>query len=390
MLLILLAWMLFQLVPLPPALVASLSPHRWSSISAARSYLGFEVSAWLPLSVAPAATLERLLYVIPAMAAFVAAREMGRWWRGRSSIWIAVAPVIGAALLESAMGLAQFYAGREATAAPTPVSGTYVNRNHFAGLLELALPLVVMWAVAVWSKVDEDGLRSPGVALATSLLLGIGACILAAVIGSLSRMGFIATLAGLTTVIGGWLIRRSRDDSKMPRWLWIFPVILPLGIAAFFSTDALVTRFAGSPGDAGGVTADGRVQLWKEAVQVIAAYKWTGTGLGAYQQGLYPFRAFAPALTVDFAHNDFLQVLAELGLFGGVLAMAFAVWILWQPLSVLLKPGSKQWPLAFGLLGSFVAIGLHSLVDFNLYIPANAFALAWLAGVAVSPGLKGS
>jgi O-antigen ligase len=103
---------------------------------------------------------------------------------------------------------------------------------------------------------------------------------------------------------------------------------------------------------------------------------------------LYPFRTFAPTLTVDFAHNDYLQILAELGLAGGGLAIALAIWIFWRPLSILAQPGSQQWALSLGLLGSLVAIGLHSFVDFNLYIPANAFALAWLAGVAVSPGLR--
>ena len=90
----------------------------------------------------------------------------------------------------------------------------------------------------------------------------------------------------------------------------------------------------------------------------------------------------------DFAHNDYLQVFAELGLFGGALAMALAVWIMKRPLSVVFGPRSGQWALAVGLIGSFVAMGLHSMVDFNLYIPANALAVAWLAGVAVSPGLQ--
>ena len=47
---------------------------------------------------------------------------------------------------------------------------------------------------------------------------------------------------------------------------------------------------------------------------------------------------------------------------------------------MVLQRGSQHWALAVGLIGSFVAIGLHSIVDFNLYIPANALALAWLAG----------
>ena len=74
----------------------------------------------------------------------------------------------------------------------------------------------------------------------------------------------------------------------------------------------------------------------------------------------------------------------------GLLAIAFAVIVLIRPLSMLVRHGYKHWPLCAGLLGAFVAIGLHSLVDFNLYIPANALVLAWLAGVAMSPGMSES
>ena len=54
---------------------------------------------------------------------------------------------------------------------------------------------------------------------------------------------------------------------------------------------------------------------------------------------------------------------------------------------MILENSSRHRALAVGLVGALLAIGLHSLVDFNLYIPANALAVAWLAGLAVSPGL---
>jgi O-antigen ligase len=383
MLAVLLVWMLFQMIPLPAAVVAALSPQRWNSVRIARSFLGFDASRWLPLSVAPAATLERLLYVVPAMAAFVATREMGRWWRG-TRLWIVVAPVIGVALLESLLGLAQFDSAASTEA--TRISGTYVNPDHFAGLLEMALPLALTWALGIWRNASGYDRRPARAALPVLILLGVSACILAGVSGSFSRMGFMATLAGVVTVAAGWLVVRNREaHAHTSRWLWLLPVLLPLGIALFLATnDAMVPRFT----DSAELKGDGRVQLWAETLPLIAAYKWTGTGIGAYQQGLYPFRTFAPTLTVDFAHNDYLQILAELGLAGGGLAIALAIWIFWRPLSIVAQPGSQQWALSLGLLGSLVAIGLHSFVDFNLYIPANAFALAWLAGVAVSPGLR--
>jgi O-antigen ligase len=369
-------------------MVGFLSPHRWSSALAARAAMGADLSAWLPLSVAPPATLEQILNVLPAMAAFVAAREMGRWWGGRR-LWIVVVPIIGVALFESLLGLTQFYTVHAASSDSKPVSGTYVNRNHFAGLLELALPLVIMWAVSVWTRAKKHrSPRSSSTAAQVSALLIAAACILVAVIGSLSRMGFIAALVAIATSGLGWLLVHERAaHSGLPKWLWPLPALLPLAIFAFVAPNAMVLRFTETPG-LGEMNADGRVQIWKETMELIGAYKWTGTGLGAHEYGLYPFRKFGSDLTIDFAHNDYLQILAELGIVGALLVLALAIAILWKPLSIILDRDSRHWALAVGLVGSFAAIGLHSLVDFNLYIPANALALAWLAGVAASPGLR--
>jgi len=55
---------------------------------------------------------------------------------------------------------------------------------------------------------------------------------------------------------------------------------------------------------------------------------------------------------------------------------------------VLWKRGGREWELTVGLLCALLAIGFHSLADFNLYIPANALPVAWLGGVAISPALS--
>jgi O-antigen ligase len=136
------------------------------------------------------------------------------------------------------------------------------------------------------------------------------------------------------------------------------------------------------------VNTDTRVAIWRDTMQLIASQKWTGTGPGAYERGLYRFKTAKPVNTVDFAHNDYLQLLAELGIPGCILLAGLAGWIIRRPLNVALRSRrSPHWAFAVGLLGAFLAIGIHSLTDFNLYIPANLLALAWLAGLALSlPG----
>lgn len=380
---LLLGWMFLQLLPLPPALVAFVSPYRWNAVQAARQATGQDLHAWAALSVAPPATLERLLYVVPAMAAFVASREMAWWWAGRT--WVAVAPVVVVAWLESLLGLVQFAVTRMAGGAAVSVAGTYVNRDHFAGLLGMAFPLAVMGAVSAWRKGTTRQNQPAGPALRASAMLTVAACLLMGVFLSLSRMAVVSTLAAAAlTGLAALGSRRLGEVNRRRRWLWLVPVAIPLCLLVCLSTRDLVLRFAELTATPE-ISKDTRMQIWSDTFGVVAAYPWTGCGLGAYEHGLYQFKAVAPTNTVDFAHNDYLQILAELSLPGMLLVAVLGGWILKRTLTLVVSTrGGANWELAVGLLGAFLTFGLHSLADFNLFIPANALALAWLGGVATS------
>lgn len=385
---LLLGWMLFQLLPLPPGLVQWLSPARWSAVAAARAASGYDLHRWAALSVAPPLTFERLLFVIPAMAAFVTAREMSWWWREQA--WIAVAPVIGIAWLESILGLVQFYFARTDKGRGSMASGTYVNHNHFAGLMEIGFPVAVMWMVARLRKSKTD--RTMTSAFGTAVLFAIATCLLMAVVVSLSRMAFISTLMAMGVITLTWLgswVARNANSPGLLRWgIWIVAVVIPLLILVFLTPRELVRRFADISATED-VTVEGRTEIWRETMQAVSAYKWTGCGLGAYERGLYQFKNLAPLNRIDFAHNDYLQILTELGIPGALLAGAFAVWFVSRIVSVVLWRGSSNsWELTVGVLGAAAALGAHSLADFNFYIPANAMAFAWLCGAGERTGLK--
>jgi hypothetical protein len=100
----------------------------------------------MPLSAAPAATFEALLFVVPAMAAFLAASEMGNWWTGR--VWVVAVPVVALPWIEAVLSIIQFYSMRTAGGSASFVSGTYAAYDHYAGFLEMALPLAVMAALS--------------------------------------------------------------------------------------------------------------------------------------------------------------------------------------------------------------------------------------------------
>ena len=157
---LLLGWMVLQLVPLPPAVVGSISPSRWAAALAARMAAAGSAGSWLALSVAPSATTQRLLDVAPAMACFVATYELGRRLNCRA--WWLAAPLVVIASLESLLGILQYYLLRMERNGTPMATGTYVNRNHFAGLLEMALPLTIAWAIASWRRGHSSSQGSGG------------------------------------------------------------------------------------------------------------------------------------------------------------------------------------------------------------------------------------
>jgi len=373
---LLLGWVLLQLVPLPPGVVAFISPYRFAAVHAASAATGRDPRSWMALSLAPAATLERLLCVVPAMAAFLTAGEMARWWADR--LWVAVTPVIGIACVESLLGLFQFFGAHAASA-----SGSYVNPDHFAGLLEIAFPLAVMGTVSAWRETITRHSQSTRTAIRASIVSLGAACLLLGILLSLSRVGVLATAAA------GVLMTLALLGPRRP-WRWLIVIAVPLIVLASLSPDQLVSRFAKLTATKG-ISQEGRIEIWRDSLQVVSAYPWTGCGLGAYQRGLYRFKHVAPVNTVDFAHNDYLQILAELGIPGALLFAALAGWILRRTLAVVLfARGRSDWGIAVGILGAMLALGIHGLTDFNLYIPANALALAWLAGVGSATRVPGS
>jgi O-antigen ligase len=121
---------------------------------------------------------------------------------------------------------------------------------------------------------------------------------------------------------------------------------------------------------------------------LVRAFPLTGCGLGTFESAFLRYKHVAPMFIVDYAHNDYLQTLAELGIVGFALGLALVWRILTRVVRLaLFHQESPGWELALGLAGAIAALLLHSLTDFNLYIPANALTLAWLCGLAAGPAL---
>lgn len=362
----------FQIMPLPRTLLAVLSPNRPAVAAALQPILpGYSYS---PLSVSPGLTFRHLLQISGYLLCFLLARELG--WHFRNRRWLPLLPILAIAACEATFGLFQL-----ASQSETGVSGTYANRNHFAGFLEMSLPLAV---VCCWAGLRRrrSGNRD-GEAHVMMWTGGIAAVLIfVGVICSLSRAGFIGSVLALVVLTGSALLLNNRSSSKLkPLFATLFAGV---SLAALYLVLAAPEPLAGRFADLAGGD-ENRAALWAQTLHVIAEYPVFGCGLGGYESAFLKYKNVKPMLGASFAHNDYLQFLAELGVVGFAIGAVFFIGVL---MGVIHSARRSRWDedrlIAQGCLGALVAIAFHSLVDFNLYFPANAMLLAWICGLAAS------
>ncbi len=369
-----------QLVPLPPALVSIVSPAR-AELGRSYAALTGAPEQWAPLSVSRAASLDQLVRIATCVLVLLLVRRV--CWRLGTRGWWTALPLVFVAAAQAALGLVQYCSGEPAA------RGSYVNRNHFAGLLEMAVPFAIVYPATVIRR-SRVRWRAP---LRPALLAcaGIGAAllILLALLHSLSRMGFTAGLVAVIVSGTGliWAGARHRFRGRRAHTriaVWISPVAIALAVVCCFSfllPDALIARFGQLHGS-DGVIID-RTPVWRASLPLLRAYLAAGCGLGGYESSFMRHKVSGAVVTDDFAHNDYLQYLIELGIIGFVpAAIAIATLVLSAGRAAVRHTRFEGRCVALACLAAFAAILLHSTVEFNLYVPANSLSLSWIGGMA--------
>jgi len=373
------AYVLMQVVPLPLSLLRVLSPVRAEAVDALGP-IGAKVG-FASMSVSPAGTFQYSLLVCAYIVTFLLIRELT--WRFRNARWLMIWPILSIAALEAGLGLWQYFGGT----GPQVRWGTYANHNHYAGFLEMSLPFAVMYPAAVLRRANSKWHSSIAPALAASGVWALAVSIFSGIILSFSRMGFIATLFSLF-VIGTLLLGTPQlswvTRSRRRRLVGVGMVAaLVLASFVFLPPERLIQRF-GELVSSDGLTGGLRADLSRQTIPLIRAYPVFGCGLGEYMTAFSKFKKSGVLLTVDFVHNDYLQLLAELGLVGFAIGATLAFSVVRMGLRGVVNSSDPEARyFAVACVGALSTIALHSLADFNLYIPANAMLLAWIAGMAV-------
>ena len=288
--------------------------------------------------------------------------------------------VIGFTLIFLAMGISCYAVYQFAThstrvwnlTSPYPGRGmgTYFSPDKLAGFLEMLLPLAVAYIIA--------GRMKP----VTRVLLGYAALtMLAGLTVTFSRGGWAAAATGLLALLGILVCHRNH---RIPALLLLAVLI---GGGVFFVTNYLskttsyinrVEKMQKEPEDIFEVRRD----LWSAAIQMWRGNFWWGVGPAHYDYRFPPYRPELIQKRPDRAHNDYLNLLADWGAAGGVIVLAgmaaFVVGLRKTSKSVRRAEkdfgGGTSNRLAFflGASAGLLALAVHSAVDFNLHVPANA------------------
>jgi O-antigen ligase len=258
-------------------------------------------------------------------------------------------------------------------------TGTYINRNHFAGFLEMVLPLTVALALGLARKLRLAAQRNEAKVrnLLTAselfpLILSnfLAVTIFIALIFSRSRMGIISALASLVAILS--LAGSSLPSKRMRTAAAALFFLGVIGIVVWVGSDPVVARFE-VLGQEYSQTSQNRISIWRDTFNLIQRHPWFGTGLGTFSVAYTSVQTVFLNQLVDHAHCDYLEVVSELGLPGGILLFGSVFWILGRAVQRYRKmEDGFDAAVCLGCIGSITAILVHSLADFNLYIPANA------------------
>jgi O-antigen ligase len=247
--------------------------------------------------------------------------------------------------------------------------GPYVNRNHFAGFIELILPLALV--PLVLGRVRRE--RWPVVGLFA--VVPIGALFLSASRGGIVSFG--VELAVLALVM---ILRRTAGKQ-----LFTGAAVLLLAVlmVSWLGVGQLLQRF--SSFQSLEATAGKRASMRRDTWRIFLHHPIAGTGLGTLQIVYPPFESLYDGKIVHHSHNDYLEALAETGLLGGLCCAWFLAVLFLESLKKL-PQFNHSFPGALQLAGLVACTGflVHSLVDFNLHIPSNALLFFLMAHLATS------
>jgi len=402
-------FVLFQLTPLPPKALKVISPNTHNlyqkilpgyaettestsqgSSNPAQSLVRPKRS----ISIYRPATRQEFFKLLAYAAVFLAVAST--FHKRKDITWLAACIVLMGFLL-AVFGFIQKYTWngkiywfRELTQGGSPF-GPYVNRNHFAGYMEMAIPLALGLLLGLFSSSKVwrlDGFNrwvnwlSSREASGMILLAFSTIVMTAALLGSLSRGGTLSLVGGLIFMLGLVFSKRL-----LRRKVWVLMLIaaVAFGTTFYLEGEVIKSRLWSITEELAQIPSGAsRSSLWLDTLNIFKDFSLFGTGLGTFPHIFPGYKTIPIRGFFTHAENDYLQLAAETGSLGLLFGFVFLVALFWLGLRTFYKTNDVLIAgILVGLLSACVAILLHSVVDFNLHIPANALVFVLMASLIV-------
>jgi len=378
---IFLALILFQIIPLPPGVVKILSPKTYElRHSLAISIPQFALrSPQFQISFMPFVTKIEFLKWVTLSSLFLFLLYwgfVGEGFRGMNHFVIAIF-LIG--VFESLYGMFEFFSGHQQIlhlkGGPF-VTGTFINRNYFAGYLLMVIPLSM--GFLFYRESTKKG-RFVNWRQRLSMLDGktvlITFGVMVMILGLLfsgSRMGILSLLLAFSLI--SLLFGDLRKGGKFSK---ASVLILGLGVlwGVWIGLDAVINRFFSVSED-----FKSRWMIWANTFDILKDFPVLGSGLGTFGQIFPMYRSFHIRRFITHAENDFLQLASEVGLVGTGMLLILFVFLFFKAVSGIrsLPNSEPRRHIGLGGLVGILALMFHSLVERNIQIPSNAFLYTFI------------
>jgi O-antigen ligase len=392
---------LVQLIPLAPPTIASVSPatdqflrqydvaYQLATASAAAGYrhaLSIKpAGTWLSLAALGALTL-----LLAGTARGLGQRSLRALASGLVLVGCAVAL---AGIVQSGLYMRdpdptlKIYGFWETINPDTNPFGPFVNRNHFAGWMLLALPV----AIGYFSALVARGMRGVKPAFRDRILwfstpdasrvvlVGLAVLVMGlSLVLTLSRSGTTCFLLALA--VSGWFVVRRQAAGSRRRVSLAYVGAVAVFSLGWAGLDVVLERFARAPAD-----FSARLGRWTEAWTIFGAFPWLGTGLNTFGTATTFYQTTRLEVHAAEAHNDYLQLLSEGGVVLAIVVIA-AVFLLAREIRRRFRENADDpttyW-IRVGATTGLVAIAFQEVADFSLQMPGIAALFTVVAAIAI-------
>jgi len=389
-LILLLCYMLLQVIPLPATLVGFISP---ATLALYQGTIGIvEMPAWITLSINPKSTLEEFFRFSAYISFYVLSVQL---LTDSKRLKKTVLIVLGLCSFIALQAILQKYLdnGRiywlRAVPPKSSFTGPYVYHNHFAGYVEMLVPVAIALFFRYRPQMHYgDSWRQrltnilTHLQFNTHLLLGIAAVLMTvSIFVSLSRGGMISFGLSCFTLLAV-LGRREKKNGSIHLGLVLLAVIfLAVG---WFGWDIIDQEF-GLIFDQRGKFQEARPLIWQDSINIIKDFPVSGTGWGTFGNIYSTYRTYLEENFAYHAHNDYIETLAN----GGIVSLVLIGWFLGAVFTQIRKSLARRRDtyavyLTWGSLSGILAIIIHSVTDFNFQNGANGLYFFFLLALAVS------